>query len=70
MKDLIEAARQAKEYLRQKEPMTGEVTAIVAALQLGIEEAERDRLRYANFLHNLQDTSCLMNQILNLEKLT
>ena len=52
MKELLEAARQAKDYLRQKEPMTGEVTEIVAALQIGIEEAEKDRNRILAHLKN------------------
>lgn len=45
MNELLEAARQAKEYLRTKEPMTGEVTLLVIALQEGIEEAEKERQR-------------------------
>lgn len=52
MAELIEAARAAKEYLQQKEPMTGEVTELVAALQTGIEEAEKDRMLFKEHLEN------------------
>jgi len=52
MNELLAAARAAKEYLRSKEPMTGEVTELVAKLQTGIEEGERDRQRFISHIKN------------------
>jgi hypothetical protein len=52
MNELLEAARAAKEYLRSKEPMTGEVTELVVKLQDGIEEAEKERQQ---FIEHIKD---------------
>jgi hypothetical protein len=52
MNELLEAARAAKDYLRSKEPMTGEVTELVVKLQVGIEEAEKERQQ---FIEHIKD---------------
>ena len=52
MNELLEAARAAKEYLRSKEPMTGEITLLVIALHEGIEEAEKERQRVVEHIKN------------------
>jgi hypothetical protein len=65
MNELLEAARAAKEYLRSKEPMTGEVTELVVKLQDGIEEAEKERQRVVEHIKNQIELNQLALQIAN-----
>ena len=60
---LLEAAKKAAKYLQQKAPMTDRETVLVAELQNAIEEAEKERLRIINHLHNQVELNQLALQI-------
>ena len=63
MNKLLEAARNARDYLKQRESLTGEVTKLVCELNKGIEEGEIARLRIINHLHNQVELNQLALQI-------
>jgi len=69
MNELIAAARAAKEYLQQKDPMTGGAVALVSELQTGIEEAIRDVVRISEFLQNQNETNSLLRQIIGMKEI-
>lgn len=60
---LLEAAKKAAKYLQQKAPMTDRETVLVAELQEAIEDAEKERLRIINHLHNQVELNQLALQI-------
>lgn len=63
MNKLLEAAKKAAKYLQQKAPMTDRETVLVAELQEAIEDAEKERLRIINHLHNQVELNQLALQI-------
>ena len=63
MNKLLEAARNARDYLKQRESLTDEITELVCDLNRGIEEGERTRMRIINHLHNQVELNQLALQI-------
>lgn len=63
MNELIESAQKVVKYLQQKAPMTDTETVLVAELQEAIEEAEKERSRIINHLHNQVELNQLALQI-------
>ena len=61
--ELIESAQKVVKYLQQKAPMTDTETVLVAELQEAIEEAEKERSRIINHLHNQVELNQLALQI-------
>jgi len=61
--ELIESAQKVVKYLQQKAPMTDRETVLVAELQEAIEDAEKERLRIINHLHNQVELNQLALQI-------